>query len=105
MAPAVEPPVVPDLIACPELAALHVLDVVLDAAITALSAAHADVFWDQDIQFEGWPNYDAIRAAEEILGDARKLRAALRRYKPDRTPPWAAGQLALDIDSGEGIPF
>jgi hypothetical protein len=105
MAPAVEPPVVPDLIACPELAALHVLEVVLDAAITALEAAHADVFWDEDLQFEGWPNYDAIRAAKEIFTDARKLRSALRRYRPDRTPPWVAHQLALDLDPGEDVPF
>ncbi len=102
---ALEPPTVPDLIACPELAALHALDVVLDAAITALRAAHADVFWDEDIQFEGCPNFDAIRAAKEILRDARKLRSALRRYQPDRTPPWATQQLALDLDPGEDIPF
>ena len=105
MAHVLEPPTVPDLIARPELAALHVLDLVLDSAITALSAAHADVFWDEDIQFEGWPNYDAIRAAKEILGDARMLRAALRRYRPDRTPPWVAHQLALDLEPGEDVPF
>lgn len=105
MAPVMEPPTVPDLITCPELAALFVLDGVLDAADTALRAAHADVFWDQDIQFEGWPNYDAIRAAEEILGDARKLRSALCRYRPDRTPPWVRQQLAFDLEAGEDVPF
>ncbi len=105
MALVLEPPNVPDLITCPELAALHVLDLVLDAAITALTAAHADVFWDEDMQFEGWPNYDAIRAAEEIFRDARKLRGALRRYRPDRTPPWVVQQLALDLEPGEDVPF
>lgn len=105
MALVLEPPTVPDLITRPELAALHVLDLVLDAAITALTAAHADVFWDEDLKFEGWPHIAAIRAAEEILGDAQKLRAALRRYRPDRTPPWVAQQLALDLEPGEDVPL
>lgn len=105
MALVLEPPTVPDLIARPELTALHVLEIVLEAAITALTAAHADVFWDEDMQFEGWPNCHAIRAAEEIFGDARKLRSALRRYRPDRTPPWVAHQLALGLEPDEDVPF
>ena len=105
MATVLEPPTVPDLITRPELAALHVLDVVLDAAITALTAAHADVFWDEDLQFEQRPEPNAVRAAEEILGDALKLRRALAQYRPDRTPPWVVQQLAFDLDAGEGDPF
>lgn len=105
MAPALEPPSVPDLIARPEITALHVLEVVLDAATTALAAAHADVFWDECLQFEGWPNYGAIRAARDIFTQADKLRSALTRYRPDRTPPWEKQQLALDLAPGEDVPF
>ncbi len=105
MALVLEPPDVPDLIARPELATLHALDLVVAATITAVTAAHADVFWDEDLQFEAWPDLDAISAAEDVLKDARKLRRALGRYQPDRTPPWLKQQLTLNLDTDWPIPF
>jgi len=109
-------PSVPDLFTAPQLASLHVLDIVLETTITALTAAHLDPLWDEDfIQFEEWPDLALVGAARDIIEKAEDLRDAIGGYRPDTTPPWVREnerldrvddrQLQLGLGVGEGLPF
>lgn len=101
-------PSVQDLITEPQMAALHILDAALETTITAVTAAHADVLWQDEmpgLAFERRPDYALVRAAEEILEHAETLRYAIAAYAPDLTPPWEASQLPLGLPEDQDAPF
>lgn len=101
-------PSVPDLIAAPQIAVLHVLDTALESTVTALTAAHADLLWELEdgFQFERWSDRGLARVAKDILKRAGGLRAAITAYQPDVTPPWESAEVQLQLAFEEdGPPF
>lgn len=88
-----------ELMAAPELAVLHVLDAALDTAIQAMHAAYPEI--DSDITRERWPDWESVRAAEEILQLSEDLHGAISGYWGSPTPQKAIAHMTKTIDGAE----